>query len=308
MMPMNDSTSKNDIADPPDKKGMQIFGPKDRLVGFKTEASSGPGGIGAILWGMGIAQLRVARHLTNWGIPSLQVKLADRDFSKGHYSHDGVALVRAAMDRLAAQHDIDAFILVANCAFANICLNTAVSDSRISMMALTNPYLTGRQKRELQRWSFAGKIFRKDKWMQLLQGKVDLISSFHSAISMLTGRYTKGLRDDTVSVNRSNPNIGIGNDMILPVGLDKELRSLCDRGVEIYYACSATELGLRYLNKHYRKTLKELQTRGTLTMATIDTDVHLMGTNSEGALMHSDAIRQWLSRSTRLSCRSPDPI
>jgi len=266
------------------------FGPNGLLHGFTTQATAPSKGIGAVLWGTGIAHLRVARRLARLGVPVLQTELANRRTPEGHYSRMGIALCRAAMDKLAAEQDVDSFILMANCAFANISLNTAIVDPRVRVLMLTNPFLTERQKEGIERWSLAKKLLNAEKWRRLLIGNIDLRTNLDRLYVLLTGRPR---RNSAMRVGYS-PTSGIGKEMTLQVDLDEALRELCGRGTEIYFACSSTELGLRYLRRYHGAAIEELEQRGSLTLGTLDTDVHYMDSDHEGVVLHSDAMLRWL--------------
>lgn len=271
-------------------KRVRPFGPGDRLLGYTTKVA-GASRVGAVLWGMGIAQLRMARRLAALGVPSLQAKLTNRDFRNGHYSHQGIELCGAAMEKLAAEQNVDVFILIANCAFANIALNTAVEDRRVCALALSNPYLTKQQKLELQRWSLVKKIFDPRKWLRLFAGRVDMGKNLDGAFHLFTGRPTE---KSTVAAERAQLAKQVGPDMLLPAKLDECIRELCARGVEIFYSFSSTELGPRYFEKHYRASIDELRSTGALRTVVLDTDVHSTAEDHEGAVLHTEALLEWL--------------
>jgi hypothetical protein len=280
----------------------QRFGPNDRLLGVTTDATIEGKGTGAILWGMGVAYLRTARRLAELGISSLQVRVDDRHAPVEHFSHQAVAFCRAAMDKLAADRNVASFMLMGNCSFANVCLNTAIVDPRVEALILTNPHLTRHQILELQRWSKAKKVFSIKQWRRLFRGETDLRANVDK-LAMLIGRGPEpasqaGLPGSATAKKK-------GSDMVLPRNLDDEMRKLADREVAIFIACSTTEPALRYLKRRHGRTIGELQARGALRFEAIDTDVHFIARDHDGSVLHSEAISRWLSSIERRIYSAP---
>ncbi len=74
------------------------------------------------------------------------------------YDSNGVSGCRLAMDELSKRFPVDRFIVMGNCAAANVSFNTALVEPRVAGMILTNPHVN-----ELQT---AGIVYKK-KALQL---------------------------------------------------------------------------------------------------------------------------------------------
>src|SRR5579871_2737283 len=92
--------------------------------------------IGVIVLGFGMADLIAASRFAKHGWLALQVRLSPEDRGTS-----GVSLCREAMDYVARKHGVRRFVMMGNCSWANLCLNTAISDTRVVGSILTNLYV-----------------------------------------------------------------------------------------------------------------------------------------------------------------------
>src|SRR6187551_2631883 len=111
------------------------FGPDDCLVATITDPVNDASKIGAVIWGMGVGEIRVARALARLGIVALQVRQKERAFEQ--LDTEGVRYCKAAIELLAEKRRVDNFVLFGNCGRASICFHTAIQDPRVSGLILT---------------------------------------------------------------------------------------------------------------------------------------------------------------------------
>ena len=145
------------------------FGPDDCLVGTITDPANGASKTGAVIWGMGVAEIRVARALARLGIVALQVREKERAFER--LDTEGVRYCKAAIEVLGEKRSVDKFILFGNCGRASISFHTALQDPRVSGLILTNPHVSEALTVSA---SYKRKLLSKESWRKLLTGKLDL--------------------------------------------------------------------------------------------------------------------------------------
>src|SRR5215471_8319851 len=101
----------------PPPRNVKSFGPHDELLYTITEARGAETRIGAILWGLGVAEIKIARTLAKRGIVSMQVRINgpefyDDDRRNEIYRSRGIEYCRLAMDKLAAERGVTSFVLM----------------------------------------------------------------------------------------------------------------------------------------------------------------------------------------------------
>src|SRR4051812_38154830 len=152
--------------------GMFRFGPEQCLIGAISDPKTSPCSIGAIIWGMGAGELRIARSLARLGIVAMLLRQKERAFSR--LDTEGVRYCKEAIEVLRAKRGVESFILMGICGRASISFYTAVDDPRVIGLILTNPALSpGLTVLE----SYKNKLRSADSWRRLFAGKLDL--SYH---------------------------------------------------------------------------------------------------------------------------------
>ena len=246
--------------------------------------------IGVIVIGMGMAAVRVAKRLSKLGFLAVQMRLIKdtahhRDVQRRFATYDtsGVARCRQAMDTLAGSHGITRFILMGNCALANISFNTALVDPRVVGLILTNPYVSKRLTSGFVfrlRWH----ALRRRSWSRLLRGKMNL----RPTIQVLN-------RDENPADLQSTTALDLKQDMVLPVDFDRRLETLLqERRMPMLLVFSENEAGLEYFKRSYRKTLRRLVAEGGLRFEVIDTQVHDFSARDDSALRLNDLVADWV--------------
>lgn len=269
------------------------FGPGDVLLGALTESSGPVTHVGAVLWGLGVAEMKTARRLAKHGITCLQVRINGPDFHNDDkrnaiYDASGVQYCRMAMDKLAADHSVKTFILMGNCACANLSFNTAVIDSRVEGLILTNPLIMNEQMVEAFYWERRLKLHR---WKRLLRGKIDLRASFKS----LAGKIFAAAKNETPGQNlASQGGVRLWRDVLLSADVDRQLRELCSRDVKILIACASNDDSFRYLEAKHREVLDELERGGNLWFEMVDSTAHVFSTNDYAASLLNDTVSRWV--------------
>jgi hypothetical protein len=285
------------------KKSARVFkfGPSDSLVGSITESAQSQVAVGAILWGMGVAEMQLARRFARQGIVSMQVRLEDKDlsFDKKNelYDTSGVIFCRAAMDKLAAEKGVTAFILMGNCAAANLCFNAAVVDRRVTGLVLTNPHVS-----EIQTLgtSFLRKPFKLLWWKKLLTGRSRLFrggkSNAMTKLKWLAPILIHKLKgtDAKSAAKTLLANYHHRGDIMLAPEFDEQLQSLVERGVKTLMVCTHTEAGLSYLRQTYGKTLIALQRSGSFLLEIVKRDSHVFSNDDIAAAQLNEVAAKWL--------------
>ncbi len=149
----------------PPARNVRSFGPNDELLYTITGARGEPR-LGAILWGLGIAEVKIARALAKRGIVSMQVRINgpefyDDDRRNEIYRRSGIDYCKLAMDKLAAERGVTSFILMGTCACANSGFHAALADSRVVGLILANPYVSTAQRVRTLGWD---KVSKPDAW------------------------------------------------------------------------------------------------------------------------------------------------
>jgi hypothetical protein len=277
----------------PPARNVGSFGPNDELL-YTVTGAGGERRLGAILWGLGIAEVKIARALAKKGIVSMQVRINgpefyDDDRRNEIYRRSGIDYCKLAMDRLAAERDVTSFILMGTCACANIGFHAALADSRVVGLILANPYVSTAQRVRTLGWD---KVSKPDAWKRWRSS-----GAAHARAALTNAwRFFGGLRSMPV-VSQA----GARRAIELPGDLTRELGKLCDRGSKILVACSTTDDSLHYLRKRHGSDLRKLQARGNLTFVEVECSAHTFSTDDSAAALLNDAISRWIETTDFIS-------
>lgn len=287
------------------------FGPQGAIAGTITESHTPQAKAGAVLWGLGLPEIKAARHLATHGIVSLQIKVNGREFAgfkpeyfekrNAIYDAHGVSYSKAAMDTLAAERKVERFVLMGNCACANICFNTALTDSRVIGLILTNPYVSQIQ---VLSTSFWGKLFRKQTLIRVLTGRTRISVKVLKAVlvNRLRRKAGKG------AVTSPSDAYEYRGDLSLPANFGEKLKSLSERGIKTLLVCSAAEDGWQYLKKTYREEFDILQAQGNLRLAEVNGDTHVFAESDAAADRLNEAIATWSETSLQAHSENIDQV
>jgi hypothetical protein len=286
----------------PPAKNVRPFGPNDDLLYTITDARGEPR-VGAILWGLGIAEVKIARSLAKRGIVSMQVRINgpefyDDDRRNEIYRRNGVEYCKLAMDKLAAERGLTSFVLMGTCACANLGFHTALADTRVVGLILANPYVSTAQRVRTLGWN---KFLKLDAWKRRLSGsaaqaKAACIKAWQS----VAGRRSP---TDVAGVRKA----GARQQIELPQDLTRKLGKLCDRGAKVLVACSTADDSLHYLRKRYGSDMRKLQARGNLSFVEVECSAHTFSTDDSAAALLNDAISRWIETTVFDSSASRAP-
>jgi hypothetical protein len=293
------------IARPP-ARNVRPCGPNDELLYTITDARGEPR-LGAILWGLGVAEVKIARALAKRGIASMQVRINgpefyDDDRRNEVYRRSGVEYCKLAMDKLAAERGVTSFILMGTCACANLGFHAALADSRVVGLILANPYVSTAQRFLALGWD---KFSKPGAWKRCWSvGAGHARAALNRAWRFIGGRprAMTGLPAEAAV-----PHAGARQAIELPRDLTRKLGKLCDRGSKILVACSTTDDSLHFLRKKYGSALRKLQARGNLSFVEVECSAHLFSTDDSAATLLNDAISRWIETTAFVSTTAPPP-
>jgi hypothetical protein len=286
------------------------LGPNDALLGSITAvASPGRRPLGALIWGLGVSEVLLARRLARLGIPSIQLRLSGDAFTDSArrnetYDHQGIALCRAAMDRLGQAQGSTRFIGIGNCAAGSLVLNAALADERLVAVVPTNLHFEGLRRplrARLHRLLSAG------TWRRVASGDLPLRRA--------AARLVDGAVRDSAAEPRStggrrghyDGDIWIGDDFA------QRLEQLATRGVRVRLICSRNDDSRYILADRFAAALKRLQADGHVSLRIIERDVHIFSHDETAAQEVNDDVCAWLAAATDLgradaSAAAPLPL
>jgi len=190
------------------------------------------------------------------------------------YDSSGVARCREAMDCLQQAHGVQKFLLMGNCALANISLNAALADARVAGLILTNPYVpehrTARLSLRIRRH-----LFNSQSWLRLLCGQMRSRRVLDAAEARL----------DEASA-----------DAALPADLPACLQRLAERDMRLLLAFSRSEPAGFYFRRHYGSALRRLSRSGRLRFEVLPSDSHDFSSHQAAAQLNG-LISDWVRSS-----------
>jgi hypothetical protein len=264
------------------------FGPDGSFLGSITEPSPPRSQTGVILFGLGIAEIRIARRLATLGFVVLQIRLVKNYHDTEHkfrfYDDFGVSACRQAIDELASKRHIQQVVMMGICGEANLCFNTALVDPRVVGLILLNPHVNERVTVGDVYWR---SLFRLSAWRRLLTGK--------SSLSVLKAFLRSRLRGPDAPSPTAQSHFK--KDIILPLNFDQQLTWLLNkRSVTALIIFSYTEAGLRYFWRKYGSTLDKLAAAGGLTFEIMSRDAHNIYLDDESADRLSGTVAKWAEK------------
>lgn len=248
--------------------------------------------LGVIIIGMGIAEVQIARRLTRFGWVVLQTRLiADNDVfndterQRAIYDQTGVARVQEVMDYMTERFGTQRFILMGTCGGANVCVNTALQDSRVVGLVPINAHFS----ELLTHGATIGKkLLSWQKWREFIAGKAD----YRRLKQFVMGKIRR--YDEQAMASQYD----WAKDMVLPLEFGDELEKLTRRGVNILMVYAHTEDSLTYLEKHFRPIINKLSDQGQFTLEVIERDTHVFSHDGLSADILNDIINRWFATQT----------
>jgi hypothetical protein len=281
---------------PPSGGKVKPFGPNNELLYTLSDVRGGQSRVGAVLWGLGIAEIKIARTLAKKGIVSLQIRINGDEFYDDArrneiYRQSGVDYCKLAMDKLAAERGVTSFILMGNCACANLCFHAAVRDTRVVGLILTNPYIA---RGQLLRTTLFRKLAKPAVWTRLRTDvPVRFRAGFRAVPRLIAGRIGLGHSHEG-NQSRTAPR----QSLELPEKFSAVLREICDRGLKVLVACTASDDSLHYLSRRYGKDFRTLEAQGSLRFTSVASAAHVFSQDDDAAGLLNDAIADWIQATT----------
>jgi hypothetical protein len=260
------------------------------FVATIAEPAGGPATTGIIVLGMGMADVRVAKRLAKLGFLGVQMRLIKdsahhNDINRRFATYDssGVARCRHVMDRFERSHGVRRFVLMGNCALANIAFNTALVDQRVVGLILTNPHISKAITTGLLfklRWHSR----RWRSWLRLLRGQMRLRPAAGA-------QFQAGDRAEDLRRVRWQ---GLTNDILLPSDFDRRFEQLLHaRSMQALLVFSEPEAGLEYFRRNYGQTLRRLVAAGRLRYEVVNTPVHDFSHAEDAARRINEIVAAW---------------
>lgn len=250
--------------------------------------------VGVIVLGLGLADVLAVRRFAALGYVAMQMRLIrdpelHRDVQRRHETYDtsGVARCRSAMDQLAAEHGVDRFILVGNCALANICFNTARVDPRVIGLVCSNPHAPDPQLNTLA-FRLHRRLFGRRSWLRRLWRRENA--------EALPRLYAPEIEPGDVNAN-AVLKWQFDGDIVLRTDFDRSLSELVSsRALPVLIVFSDVEPSLHYFEMKFRRTLDALVRQRKLSIEILDADVHDFSATAEAARAFNDVVSHWMER------------
>lgn len=277
------------------------LGPDNALLGAVTpvtEPQQPP--LGALIWGLGIAEMLLARRLARIGIPSIQLRVNGDAFlddarRNALYDRQGIVLCRAAMDHLEQAQGTSRFIAVGNCATGSLVLNAALADERIAAVVPTNLHFEGLGRPFRTRLR---KLVSTDAWRRLLSGEL----STGRAVARFVNRQAP---DGAASGDSGSRPACYDGDFWIGHDLPARLEQLVARGVAVHLVCTRNDDSRIFLQGRFRGALMALLDGGRVTFSIIDRDVHVFSRDELAANDLNESICAWLTGLADVACPAP---
>ncbi len=173
------------------------------------------------------------------------------------YPATGVADCQEAMTALAATTGVQRFIVAGLCSGGDIAFQLGLKDSRVAGVVMINPRtfcvhdLALVEGYKGARY-YQNSLFKKDKWVKLLSGQVDL-----ARVAKMVAPKVKGMVMHSMErvLDRVRPKSdGDGEHADVPACL----RGMAERGVDTFLLVATHDPGVDYVDVHFGKRMQEL--------------------------------------------------
>ncbi len=176
------------------------------------------------------------------------------------YPRDLMKDLDETMNMLSGSIGARRFILIGLCSGGDIAFKRALTDPRVAGVVMMNPRTfcvhdlalinTYQQARYYQ-----GSIFRKEKWLKLLKGGVDLRRAARLVIPKIRDLALRRLRGLVQRVRRKGEGMGqVQQELEVPACL----RRMADQGVDTFLLVTAHDPGVDYVDARYGEQMRAL--------------------------------------------------
>lgn len=281
--------------------GTFTFGTEQNLFGAISDPKGPASSVGAIMWGIGAGELRVARSLARIGIVTMLMRQRKGGFAR--LDTEGVRYCREAIEALRSRRSVDSFILVGNCSRASISLRVAVDDPRVIGLILSNPAM---DPVFTTFESYKRKLLSAAAWRRLLAGKVSPLFHLRSAKRIKTlflGRFTRTDEKELIAKSGARFN----GDMMMPDNVGPRLEALAGRGVRVLLIFSENDIALGYFRKLYGRSFDGLNEVPGMSAEVLPTPAHILTLDDSAAGVFSETVCRWAERALLVDRRAPRP-
>lgn len=268
----------------PEKRSLERFGPRGVLLGAFIDGKSSSSSIGTVMWSMGFTDVKIARRLARHGIPSMLARFEDTAEKARAYEGSPVPYCQAAMDKLAAVHNARSFLLMGNCAYADICLKTALADPRVIGLVLTNPFLGGADSDVSHRAFVRYKLLRWRNWRRLFRGRTNFRTNLRD-LGHLLGLTSK-------PPPRSTQRSAVAPTS--PANLNEILLALNSRGVRVLIACAEGDASYHRCRTIFGECLQRAACGDELRFVSLPSDQHNLAVDESAGDMLYEAVSGWI--------------
>ena len=264
------------------------FGPNECLTGAITDPPHGGATIGAVIAGMGIAELRVARTLASLGIVTLQIREREAAADwKAALNTRGVRNFKEAFALLREQRGVQRFICMGNCGRGSVAFRVALDDPRVIGLILSNPHISPALT---IKEAYAKRLLSPASWKQLLAGKANL--SYHLPnIRLLAMSLLR--RVARISEKELIDQSGHNQDATMPDRFDERVGHLVRRGVKVLMAFSENDEGLTYFRRLYGESFEGMEAVPGLSIELLPTTTHIPSHDNAAATALVSMVDRW---------------
>jgi amino acid adenylation domain-containing protein len=265
------------------------FGPGGSYLGYISDPSYQRSHIAVILFGLGRLEGRVARRLTALGLVVMQIQLfknyGELQRRLQFYDDSGVAACIHAIEEIISKRRVTQVVLMGDCAEANISFNTALADSRVAGLILTNPNFDP----SLARLTFIDRLplrlFSPAAWGRLLAGDSKLLKSLLRRLGSDSAEQWLAAR------------LPPRKYLALPLDFGRELSSLlAGRAGSSLILFSKDRAGLQYFRRTFRTTLQPQVAAGRLAFEVLPSDARNDPADDEAACQFADVVAEWAGK------------
>jgi pimeloyl-ACP methyl ester carboxylesterase len=282
--------------------GAFMFGAEQNLFGAISDPKGQASSVGAIIWGVGAGELRVARALARLGIVAMLIRQSKGQFER--LDTEGVRYCKEAIDALRSRRAVDRFILVGNCSRASISLRTTLDDPRVVGLVLSNPAMDP-VFTTLQ--SYRQKLLSAASWQRLLAGRANPLFHLRSAKrikTLLFGRLVRSNEKELIAQSGAQ----FKGDLMMPDNVGPRLEALAGRGVRILLVFSESDIALGYFRRLYGRSFARLNAIPGMSAEVLSTPAHIFTLDDAAAGPFSDTICRWAGRERFADRRVPQVI
>lgn len=263
------------------------FGSEDRLVGLIIAPSTGVKcDTGVVAWGLGLAELKVAKRLSSLGLVSMQV--GRRDDHGEPTRLIGVELCRESISELKRREGVTQFILLGTCARASLCLNAALDDFGVIGLILVNPHVSDM----LSFWPMIrSRASSWASWRNVIRGRTKIgpyLRKFFVIVHAVVFKSSAKRRDSNL--------VALVGDTTLPANLDEAFNSLTKRGVKLLLICSEDDPSLYFLRNCYGRDLSGLKSDPNISIEILSTAPHVFSDDQDVTARFENIVHQWAQR------------